>query len=300
MASSNFKRSFKSITLAAAALGCVVAAPQAAQAGELHQGWNYAIDSFNDGTDYYAVGEDSPFEFYGLAYQETADSVVFAFNSNMHIDGVYDAYAKDNNIGYGDMFINFGDGNFASAEGTDDLYAVNFADNETNLGAGLYSNVTSQSLTHENTGYSKIKHHTKTVKNVFGGEASYGDLAANGNYFNKKKAARTNIKTGTYESSITMMDSFDGLDFDHFDATGEHTYGFSIDKSKLQMGEFVANFFATCGNDGIAIAGELTGLVATPEDPDTQAVPESHSMAGLLVIGMMAGGAALRKRRRAA
>jgi len=298
MASSNFKRSFKSITLAAAALGCVVAAPQAAQAGELYQGWNYAIDSFNDGTEYSTIGDDSAFEFYGLAYQETADSVVFAFNSNLDLDGWQHSRAKGGAVGYGDMFINFGDGNFADAEGTDDLYAVNFSDNDTNKDTGLYSNVTSKSLTRKNLGYGSIKSHTNTVDRL-GGEASHGDLSADDGYFNKNKAARTHIKTGNYESGITMMDSFDGLDFGHFDAKGEHTYGFSIDKSKLKMGEFVANFFAECGNDGIAIAGELTGLVATPEDPDTQAVPESNSMAGLLVIGMMAGGAALRKRRAA-
>ena len=298
MTSFNLKRSLQSITLAAAALGCVVAAPQAAQAGELYQGWNYTIDSFNDGTEGSTIGDNSAFEFYGLAYQETADSVIFAFNSNLDIDGYDYSSARGGSIGYGDMFINFGEGSFADAEGTDDLFAVNFADNDTNKDAGLYSSVTSKSLTTKNAGYSKIKNHTNTVANL-GGSASHGDLAADDAYFNKNKAARTHIKTGTYESGITMLDSFDGLDFDHFGANGSNTYGFSIDKSKLTMGSFVANFFAECGNDGIAIEGELTGLVATPEDPDTQAVPESSPMAGLLVVGMMAGGAALRKRRAA-
>ena len=299
MTSFNFKRSLKSFVFATAALGCVVAAPQAAQAGELYQGWNYAIDSFNDGTEGSIIGDNSDFEFYGLAYQETADSVIFAFNSNLDIDGYDYSSARGGSIGYGDMFINFGDGNFADAEGTEDLYAVNFADNDTNKDMGLYSNVTSKSLTTRNAGYSKIKNHTNTVNNNLGGTASYGDLTAEGDYFNKNRAARTHIKTGTYESGITMLDSFDGLDFSHFGANGSNTYGFSIDKSKLQMGEFVANFFAECGNDGIAIAGELTGLVATPEDPDSKSVPESSPMAGLLVVGMMAGGAAMRKRRAA-
>ena len=298
MTSFNFKRSLKSIALAAATLGCVVAAPQTAQAGELYQGWNYSIDSFNDGTEYSTIGDNSAFEFYGLAYQETADSVIFAFNSNLDLNGWAHNRARGGSVGYGDMFMNFGDGSFADAEGSDDLYAVNFADNDSNLDTGLYSGVTSQSLTTKNLGYSSIKSHTNRVARL-GGEASHGDLAADDAYFNKDAAARTHIASGTYESGITMLDSFDGLDFGHFGANGSNTYGFSIDKSKLKMGEFVANFFAECGNDGIAISGELTGLVATPEEPDTQAVPESSPMAGLLVVGMMAGGAAMRKRRAA-
>ena len=298
MTSFNLKRSLQSVALAAAALGCVVAAPQAAQAQSVG-GWDYTMDSFNDGTEGSTIGDNSDFEFYGLAYQETADSVIFAFNSNLDLGGYDYSRARGGSIGYGDMFINFGDGSFADAEGSDDLYAVNFADNDSNVATGLYSGVTSQSLTTVNAGYRSINQHTNTVNNRLGGNASHGDLAADDAYFNTSGAARTHMASGTYESGITMLSSFDGLDFGQFGANGAHTYGFSIDKSKLKMGEFVANFFAECGNDGIAIEGELTGLVATPEDPDTQAVPESSPMAGLLVVGMMAGGAALRKRRAA-
>lgn len=299
MTSFNFKQSVKSLALAATVLSCVVAAPQAAQAGQLRNGWTYAIDSFNDGTEYSTIGDDSAFEFYGLAYQETADSVIFAFNSNLDLDGWQHRRAKGGAVGYGDLFLNFGDGSFADAEGSDDLYAVNFSDNDSNLDTGLYSNVTSQSLTRKNLGYSSIQSHTNRVANL-GGSANHGDLAADDAYFNKNAAARTHIQTGTYESSITMLDSFDGLDFGHFGANGSNTYGFSIDKSQLKMGSFVANFFAECGNDGIAIEGELTGLIDTPQEPDTRAVPESSPMAGLIVVGMMAGGAALRKRRNVA
>ncbi len=299
MTSFNLKRSLQSVALAAATLGCVVAAPQVAQA-QLVGDWNYAMDSFNDGTEGRIIGDNSDFEFYGLAYQETADSVIFAFNSNLDIDGYNYSRARGGSIGYGDMFINFGDGSFADAEGTDELYAVNFADNDSNVATGLYSGVTSQSLTTVNAGYGSINSHTNTVNNRLGGNASHGDLSATDSYFDTSSAARTHMASGTFESGITMLSSFDGLDFGQFGANGAHTYGFSIDKSQLKMGEFVANFFAECGNDGIAISGELTGLVATPEDPDTQSVPESSPMAGLLVVGMMAGGAVMRKRRMAA
>lgn len=290
-----FKQSLQSIALAAAAMGCVVAAPQAAQAGQ----WNYAIDSFNDGTEYSTIGNKSAFEFYGLAYRETATSVEFAFNSNLGLGGWAHRSAKGGNVGYGDLFINFGGGSFAEAEGTDNLYAINFADNDSKVDRGLYSNVTSQSLTTQNVGYSSIKQHTNTVARL-GGTANHGDLSAGDSYFDQNKAARTNIKKGDYASSITMLSSFEGLDFGSFGAMGKYTHGFSVDKSALKMGEFVANFFAECGNDGIAIAGKLTGMVETPPDTRTQAVPETSPMAGLLVVGMMAGGAAMRKRKLAA
>lgn len=299
MTSFNFKRSLQSITLAAAAMGCVVAAPQAAQAGELHNGWTYAIDSFNDGTEGSKIGDNSAFELYGLAYKETADSVIFAFSSNLELDGWQHHRAMGGAVGYGDLMIDFGGGSFADADGTEDLYAVNFTDNDSNLTAGLYSNVESQSLTTSNLGYRSINSHTNRVDRL-GGEADHGDYSADDAYFNTSEAARTHIGSGTYESGITMLDTFDGLDFGNFNAQGDYTHGFSIDKSGLSMGEFVASFFFECGNDGIVLEGELTGLVATAEEPDSKAVPESSPMAGLLVVGMMAGGAALRKRRMAA
>lgn len=291
----NFKQSIQSVALAAATLGCVVAVPQAAQAGQ----WNYAIDSFTDGTEYSTIGDRSAFEFYGLAYRETDTSVEFAFNSNLGLDGWAHRSAKGGNVGYGDLFINFGGGSFADAEGTEDLYAINFVDNDSKVDRGLYRNVTSQSLTTENVGYSSIRQHTNTVARL-GGEANHGDLSATDSYFNQNKAARTNLKKGDYASSITMLSSFEGLDFGSFGAVGRYTHGFSVDKSALKMGEFVANFFAECGNDGIAIVGKLTGMVETPPDSDTQAVPETSPLAGLMVVGMMVGGAAVRKRKLAA
>ncbi|NJN31552.1 MAG: PEP-CTERM sorting domain-containing protein [Synechococcales cyanobacterium RM1_1_8] len=296
----NLKQSLQSTVLITAALGCIVSAPQAAQAGQQHGGWTYAIDSFNDGTEGRVIGDKSAFEFYGLAYREYEDTVVFAFNSNLDLNGYSDRRARGGNIGYGDLFLNFGSGNFSQADGTGDLYAVNFANNDSKVAQGLYRNVTTQSLTTQNSGYSSIKQHTQTVAS-YKGTASHGDLAANDGYFDQNKAARTNIKRGDYASSIAMLDSFEDLDFGHFGASGKKTFGFSINKSSLPLGDFVANFFAECGNDGIAIKGELTGKVATiPGSNDTKAVPESSSTAGLLVIGMMAGTAALRKRRQAA
>ena len=67
----------------------VVGYSQAAWAGTLHNGWNYAIDSFNDGTQGRKLGANSKFEFYGMAVKQTRDKVYFAFNSNLSLENGY-------------------------------------------------------------------------------------------------------------------------------------------------------------------------------------------------------------------
>ncbi len=293
-------KSIRTLLLVASALGCAVVAPQAAQAGEIFNGWNYSIDSFKDGTEGSVIGNKSAFEFYGLAFREYDDKVVFAVNSNLSLDGYLSKGARGGSIGYGDLFINFADtDNFANAEGSSDLYAVKFAQNDTTQSIGLYSDVTSQSLTTVNQGYSSIKQNTNTVSGLKvskneKGEASFGDLEANTTYFNQNAAARTNMKSGTYASSVTMLDSFDSdLDFGNFGAVGKYTFGFSVEKSSLQIGNFVAHLFAECGNDGVVLDGQILGNVKS-----AQPVPESSPVAGLAVVGMMSG-LAWRKRKQA-
>ncbi len=285
------------LTLAAAIGAATVASPNAAQAGEIYEGWNYSIDSFMDGTEYSTIGDNSEFEFYGLAFREYEDKVVFAVNSNLAQEGYASSGARGGSIGYGDFFINFGEGSLADGEAAGDLYAVQFADNDTNKAEGLYSDVTTKSLTRFNSGYRKIKDHTNTVNNRLGGEASYGDLDADGDYFNKNAGAKTHIRNGEFEGGITKIDDVSGfdsdLDFGNFGAEGDYTFGFSIDKSKLQVGNFVAHLFAECGNDGVVIDGEIVGNV------ESAAVPESSPLAGLAVIGMAGGALALRKRKQA-
>jgi hypothetical protein len=274
-------------------LGAVVVAgtlamtgQQSAQAGTLHNGWNYSIDSFNDGTEGGTIGQNSKFEFYGMAYKQVGNQVVFAINSNLARTGYNSSGAAGGNIGYGDLMLDFtGQGNLNSANGG--LQAINFAPNDGNRSTGVYDGVTAKSVATVNQGYGTTNSHTSTV-NWLGGTASYGEMAANTSYINGNAAALNLIQSGTRTGGITQIADFSGmgLDFGHFNATGTQTFGFSIDKSLLKKGSFVASLFAECGNDGLI----LTGAV----------VPEPSAMIGLTAVGVMAGASQLRKRRRAA
>lgn len=275
------KFQIKTLLGAVAIAGTLALTGQQAQAGTMHNGWNYSIDSFNDGTEGYAVGKDSKFEFYGMAFKQTADKVIFAFNSNLAKTGYAYAHAAGGNIGYGDLMLDFtGKGNLTKANGG--LQAVHFASNDMNRTVGLYDGVTAKSVSTANSGYYSTDYHTSTV-NSLKGKASYGDMAANTTYFNGNEAALNVINTGIYKGGVTEISNFTnlGLDFGHFKATGTQTFGFSIDKSLLPKGSFVASLFAECGNDGVVLTGK---------------VPEPSTLLGLAAVGLMAGASQLRKR----
>jgi hypothetical protein len=274
-------------------LGAVVVAgtlamtgQQTAQAGTMHNGWNYSIDSFNDGTEGGTIGQNSKFEFYGMAYKQVGNQVIFAINSNLARTGYDYRNSAGGNIGYGDLMLDLtGTGNLNNANGN--LQAVHFAPNDMNRTVGLYDAVTAKSVATANAGYGTTNSHTNTVSRL-GGTASYGEMAANTSYINGNAAALNVINTGTFKGGITQLTDFSGLglDFGHFNATGTQTFGFSIDKSLLRKGSFVASLFAECGNDGMILTGKI--------------VPEPSAMIGLTAVGLMAGASQLRKRRRAA
>lgn len=273
-----------------AATLCILAiSGQQAQAGTLHNGWNYSIDSFKDGTEANTIGDKSKFEFYGMAYKQTRDKVYFAINSNLSLDGYQHSNAQNGKISYGDLFLNFANPtNFNQANGK--LLGVRFdGTNDTRFNnaapaLGLYGNVKATSVTSKNSGYSSLQQHTNTVKNLKG-SASYGDLAADTSYFDSSKAANTSMASGSFLGAIEKIADFSklGLDFGHFSAKGTYTFGFSIDKKLLPNGSFVASLFAECGNDGVALVGDLKD------------VPEPSMMAGFATLGLLA---ATRLRRR--
>jgi hypothetical protein len=276
----------KTLLGAVVVAGALAMTGQAAQAGTLHNGWNYSIDSFNDGTEGGTIGQNSKFEFYGMAYKQIGNQVVFAINSNLAKTGYNSRGAAGGNIGYGDLMLDFtGQGNLNRANGG--LQAVNFAPNDGNRSTGVYDGVTATSVATANQGYYSTNYHTSTVRRL-GGNASYGEIASNTSYMDGDKAALNLIQSGTRTGGITEIADFSsmGLDFGHFNATGTQTFGFSIDKSLLKKGSFVASLFAECGNDGLVLTGAI--------------VPEPSAMIGLTAVGLMAGASQLRKRRRAA
>lgn len=308
--------SFQTLIGAALAATVMVTTGQEAQALNL-KGWDYSIDSAQDGTQWNSatkkliIGDNSAFEFYGMASKQTDTHLVFAFSSNLSLNGYSDNNAQNKKISYGDFFLNFTDTNsFDNANGQ--LFGVRFdLGNDTRFTrtvttvdsrgrtrtstvteaptAGLYGNVTATSLTTKNSGYKSMDEHTAKVSSL-GGSASYGDLAANTTYFNGGSAAPTNMKSGDLLGAIQMLTSSDlngmGLNFGGVNAQGDYTFGFSIEKSLLPVGNFVASLFAECGNDGMVMAGSTS-----------TAVPEPTTIAGTLIAGAI-GASRMRRRRK--
>jgi hypothetical protein len=279
-------QTLKALIGAVVVAGTLAFSGQQAQAGTMHKGWNYSIDSFNDGTEGSKIGQSSKFEFYGMAFKQTADKVIFAFNSNLSKNGYLYRNAAGGNISYGDLMIDFtGKGNLNKANGN--LYGVDFVNSNDSTGQqGLYSNVTAKSVATVNSGYYSTDYHTSTVKRL-GGTASYGEMASNTSYIDGNKAALNIINSGTRKGGITHITDIAslGLDFGHFNATGTQTFAFSIDKSLLPKGNFVATLFAECGNDGMILTGRI---------------PEPSALVGVVTVGAIVGASQIRKRRRVA
>ncbi|MGD1850533.1 MAG: XDD3 family exosortase-dependent surface protein, partial [Cyanophyceae cyanobacterium] len=142
-----------------------------------HDGWTYFQDSANDGT-----GGNGIFEMYGMAYKQNGNTLSFAINSAMGIEGNYWNGAADNNVGYGDLMLNFG--------GT--KYGVRFSDsNDSGVAeTGLYSDITTMDVTSTNSGWKSAKAYESYVRNNMNGEARfYGDEREEAIFNNTKPAS---------------------------------------------------------------------------------------------------------------
>jgi hypothetical protein len=261
-------------------------------ASTLHNGWNYAIDSFTDGIESNVIGPTSAFEFSGVAYRQVGERLEFAFNSNLNWDQAFPSPgARNSNIAYGDFFLNFSGSNLAGASATSSLYAVHFdADNDTRIAGqpptlGLYRNVQAEGLTLVNNGFATLNAYEQKIREL-GGTPNYGDLPAGTDYLTPGAGALTHMKSGALVSPIAVQTSFanTGLDFGHFGAAGAYTFGFSLDSRSLPVGSFIANIFAECSNDGVAIAGR----VVEPKEADEPT--------GILALVIGAIGLGLRRR----
>ena len=264
-----------------------------ATAATLSNGWNYAIDSFNDGVTGGQVG-GGDFEFYGIAIKETSDTAFIAINSNLSLAGYADPVAQRGNINYGDLFFNFSGQNFNTANANGSLFGIRFADgNDSGVATtGVYTNVTAKSVTQTNSGFTNLNQYNTRVASE-GGTPSMGDLAATDPYFEQtgNSTVLNSIDTGTKVGEINSLTpetlSALGLNFAQFNAVGSQTIGFSFNKSSMPSGNYIANFFAECANDAIAIQGSF------------EAVPEPSTWFGTLVgLSFLGIGAAKRKIKR--
>lgn len=262
------------------ACGCVLSMGQSARADI-----NYTIDSPNDGYNSGVVGENSSYEFYGMAIVEDGDNIIVALNANMPLAGVDAPAAQDGIISWGDLFFNISNDNFNTASNNGSLYAIRFAQSN-NSGAptlGVYGNVTAQSVTSINSGFSSLSSYNTAVQQV-GGIPSLAQLPADTSYFNQTAPVQNVINTGTFLTGINMLSSSQlsgfGFDFSQFGASGSQTIGFSFDKRVLPAGDFIANIFAECANDGMVIAGKL--------ENSSEPVPEPLSILGSIAgVGLI-------------
>ena len=157
----------KVLGITAASICTIFAAGQSAQAFGLkpyrtvNSEWTYVNDSFKDGTDGVlgGVGRSSAFEMFGMAFKEQGNEFFIAINSNLDITGQYRSYTpNDQNIGYGDLFLNFTGGTLHEANGQEKLFGIRFADTN-NSGVsetGVYSNVTGMNVSSFNNGWGKM------------------------------------------------------------------------------------------------------------------------------------------------
>ncbi len=263
------------------AIFCAMASvnqPQAV-AASLSNGWNYAIDSFSDGVTGAQIG-GGEFEFYGIAVKETSDTAFIAINSNLSLAGYADPFAQRGNINYGDLFFNFSGQNFNTANANGSLFGIRFAEgNDSGVATtGVYSNVTAKNVTEINSGFSSLNRYNDRVQSA-GGTPSMGDVSATDPYFEQNGTVLNSIATGTKVGEINSLTpaalSALGLNFGQFNAKGSQTIGFSFNKSAMPSGNYVANLFAECANDAIAIKSSFDTAPA-------EAVPEPSTIFGTL------------------
>lgn len=266
-------------TLSLVAFGGFLLAGQAALA-QTADGWDYAIDSFNDGVNGFQVG-GTAYEFFGMAFKEEGDNLFIALNANLPLTGANAFFAQDGVVSWGDLFFNFSGNNFSTASTQGNLYAIRFAQtNNSNAPTlGVYRNVTATSVTSINSGFSSLSSYNNHVQTA-GNTPSLADLPANTSYFNQTQPVLNVINTGNFVAGISFLDSTQlsqlGLNFNQFGAQGSETIGFTFVKNALPAGEFIANIFAECANDGMVLLGE------------TQSVPEPFSALGALVgVGLI-------------
>lgn len=291
-------------TVAMATMITVVAGAQQAKADMLPDvsGWDYAIGASGNGT-----GGDV-FDYKGIALKETEDTLFVALNTNMTLAGAnWTSGGRTETINYGDLFFNFSGKSFKEASDQGLLSAVHFATQGSDSGVsqvGLYSNVKAKSVARYNFGWNNVSDWSNS--NWVKGNNSYGDMTSSDAYFagqqsgsgltvnGKAQGAILNsIDSGKKVGDIMMMNNSQltaaGLNFGKFGtaANGTQTLGFSFKKTKdFKVGSnFIANLFAECGNDGLAIKSAIT----------KRKVPEPATMGGLALVG----GLAMLRRRRA-
>lgn len=268
-------RRMGAIVTAMAAVAACASVPSGAQ---LYNGWQYAIDSLNDGSG------GAGYEMRGLAFRFVGNTAVFAVSSDMHLGGNVVSGVRNGTISLGDLFLNFSGNNLntQAAFANSKVLAIRFDGTNDSLGnlagsntsTGVYKNITAASFTTQNHGYAGLQAY---INAGFGRnpnamadlESSTGDVTT----YLSNGVMYPNMASGTFAGAITSLNRSTlqgtyGLDFSHFgaDSAGVGMFGFSFDRSLLPTGDFTGHLFEECINDGVAIKG------ANVPEPSTMAL----------------------------
>lgn len=278
-------RRLTSIIAATAATTCLLSVAKPAAAGQLYNGWNYGIDSFTDGSG----GE--VYNIRGIAFKESQGNIFVALTGGMPLNGVSNSSAADGNVGWGDLFFNFTNKNFTTANNSKSLFGIRFAGTNDSLAAttGVYSNVKATGVATSNHGYSSLQSYYNSWDKANTQGTDIATKQAAFDYFGTGSIMNV-IQSGTKVGNINMLSaaqlSAQGLNFGNFGsgAVGAQTIGFSFSKELLGEGDYIANIFVECGNDGVALKGSVS-------------VPEPTSTVGLAFLGLGAVCTKLGKRR---
>jgi hypothetical protein len=267
-----------------------------ANAGVLHNGWNYSIDAQYDG----AGGE--PYDIGGFAFRETENDLYFALTGNMGIEGYDESHpaVEDGNIGWGDLFLNFSGNDFQTATQNGEVLGIRFAGtNDSGVNqVGLYSNITTGDVTDANWGQSSLKSYYQyhNAQNTMGTDIAtkkqaysylYGDAVAQNPTKSSTKIQNV-IASGNFLGGLDLLTAANltdaGLNFAHFNVPSAYTFGFKLSKSLLAgilpdgISPFMAHVFLECGNDAVALASSV--------NVPTQEVPEPTALLSLGLVGL--------------
>lgn len=237
-----------------------------ATAADLQSGWQYSIDAYDDGSG------GSGYEIGGVAMTIQDGKFYVGITSGMPITGTDEPnyidpiLLPDGHVGYGDLIFNFSGLNLPNAEGN--LFGIRFSDNnDTSVALGIYSSVTTTSVTSSNYGFTSFQQyydsgHDRVNTQGDRGLPTQADVL---NYYGSGMP-QTSIGSGTKVGDINLLSTEDlsnlGLDFGT--NAGTYTFGFSFDASVVPTGDFMAYFMTECANDALAINSTVGEIVPEP------------------------------------
>ena len=283
------KSVFQKIASAVLVSWGAIATTLPAHAGNLINGWDYARDDYSyDGSDANGFSPTSRFDIYGIGVKQVNNEVWVGINASTPLTGASYSSAADGNIGWGDLFLDFGVGStFSSAQGS--MLGIRFAATNDSIAptTGVYTNVTGKSVALDNSGYTNLNHYANHAPN-----AVIGDLALNDPYYAAYANAGVPNVINKFSSRIGDVQTLSSLELATLPvisapngSTHLNTFGFKFNLPSTYTGSFIGSLFLECINDAVAIKGNV------------RPVPVPPAIAGILAAGAFGGWRATRRKK---